>query len=96
MRRANSMVVAYLQAMGSRISTGTGKSHSFASSKAGRRTLKTRLLSTGREVLVHWRDLGANTNVSRLQRGHPFQKDACRSDAGTAHKGPPWGRGNSP
>ena len=72
MRRASSLVGAYLQAMGSRISTGQGKSHSFASSKAGRRTLRRRLLSTGREVLVHWRDFGAHTNISRLQRGAPF------------------------
>ena len=69
MRRAGSLVEAHLQAMGSRISTGQGKSHSFASSKVGRRTLRKRLLSTGREVLLHWRDLGADANISRPQKG---------------------------
>ena len=40
MRRAAQLVVEHLKAMGSRVSTGPGKSHTFASSKAGRRALR--------------------------------------------------------
>ena len=69
MRHASSLVAEHLQAMGSRVSTGPGKSHSFASTKAGRRALRKQLAPSGRCTLTHWRDLGAHANISNKPTG---------------------------
>ena len=60
MRRARARNDLHLATMGTRASSGKGKSHVFASAKAGRRHLRREMQDTGRAVLFHWRDLGAH------------------------------------
>ena len=73
MRRASTMVAEHLRAMGSQVSTGPGKSHSFAFSKAGRRVLRKQQAISGRSTLVHWRDLwGSRQRLQEAVWGHPY------------------------
>ena len=58
MRRDGTMVAGHCGAMVSKVSTGPGKSHSFASSKVARRILRKQLASAGRGILMHLRGLG--------------------------------------
>ena len=74
MRRARQAIDCHLTAMGTRASTGKGKSHVFASAKSGRRRLRKELAGTDRAVLFHWRDLGAHANVAKHTWGPVLTK----------------------
>ena len=65
MRKVRTEIDSHLATMGTRASTGKGKSHVFASAKAGRRRLRKDMEESGRAVLSHWRDLGAHANISK-------------------------------
>ena len=65
MRQARREVDHHLSVMGTKASTGKGKSHVFALAKTGRRRLKKKMAETGRAVLFHWRNLGAHANVAK-------------------------------
>jgi hypothetical protein len=53
LRHARREVDRHLLVMGTRASTGKGKSHVFASAKTGRRRLRKEMADTGRAVLFH-------------------------------------------
>ena len=78
MRRARQAIDCNLTAMGTRASTGKGKSHVFAPAKSGRRRLRKELVGTDRAVLFHWRDFllggGAHANVSKHTWGPVLTK----------------------
>ena len=65
LRHARREVDRHLLVMGTRASTGKGKSHVFASAKAGRRRLRREMADAGRAVLFRWRGLGAHANVAK-------------------------------
>ncbi|MFM7986721.1 MAG: hypothetical protein ACKPKO_46140, partial [Candidatus Fonsibacter sp.] len=67
--RAADQVAAHSRAMGSNVSTGPGKSHSFASSKAGRRAFRQWAVEFGRDVLGHWKYFVAHANITGRQVG---------------------------
>jgi hypothetical protein len=58
--KAQEAIGRHLQAMGSKVATGPGKSVAYASSRAGRRRLRKCASTQGhvaRGVVTHWRDL---------------------------------------
>ena len=67
MRHARQAIDAHLQTIGSKASTGAGKSHLFASAPGARRALRRTNAGDERAVLSHWRDLGAQASVSGQQ-----------------------------
>ena len=86
----------HLRAMGSKVATGPGKSVAFASSKAGRRRLRRAAKSPGeeaREVVTHWRDLGAHASSTARMVGVTMTSRMMRAaDMAPAMRGLPLGR----
>ena len=74
MRKARTEIDRHLATMGTRASTGKGKSHVFASAKSGRRRLRKEMEESGRAVLSHWRDLGAHANITKATWGPSLTK----------------------
>ena len=70
--KAQEAIGRHLQAMGSKVATGPGKSVAYASSRAGRRKLRKVAFTQGQEargVVTHWRDLGAHASTTARMVG---------------------------
>ena len=70
--KAQEAIGQHLQAMGSNVATGPGKSVAYASSRAGRRRLRKAAPTQGqgaRGVVAHSRDLGAHASTTARMIG---------------------------